>query len=176
MAEIVLFGEKWLDIQCCTNFTTAHFVAKCHTINSLQKSHLAIALFKSLPKIHDHRWGSKQRPISKLKDFKTLRCVRAPVLWPKGDKAHAELSLLYHSLHQSSCSAFRHPWIPTQGTSTSPLAAAYSGMPERGSMSGAGELPPCRLKEGHRWHYITTSGNFRDPGERWNKGILSLPL
>jgi len=53
------------------NFTAARFVAKYHTMNSSQKSHLCrlyctwdgMALFQSLPKIHDHRWESKQRPI-----------------------------------------------------------------------------------------------------------------
>jgi len=32
--------EKWFHIQGSANFTAAHFVAKCHTMDSSQKSHL----------------------------------------------------------------------------------------------------------------------------------------
>ena len=39
---------------------------------------LEIILFKSLPEIHDHRWGSEQRPISKLT---VLRCLKVLILW-----------------------------------------------------------------------------------------------
>ena len=45
MAEPTQLGpldseHKWLDIRGFTNFTSAHFVAKCYTVNSSQKSHL----------------------------------------------------------------------------------------------------------------------------------------
>jgi len=41
MAEPAKIGfldleEKWFEIQGFANFTTAHFVAKCHTVNSSQ--------------------------------------------------------------------------------------------------------------------------------------------
>ena len=45
---------------------------------------LKIAYVKSLPKFHDHRWRSEQRPIRKLK---AMRCLRTPVLWPWNDQA-----------------------------------------------------------------------------------------
>jgi len=35
-----LYSEMWLDIQGFMNFTAVHFVPKCHTVNSLQKSYL----------------------------------------------------------------------------------------------------------------------------------------
>ena len=34
-----LYSEQWLNIQGFTNFTIAHFVTKCHTVKSSQKSH-----------------------------------------------------------------------------------------------------------------------------------------
>jgi len=40
MLDKISLFEKCLDIQGCTNFTAAHFVAKCHTVNSSQKSHI----------------------------------------------------------------------------------------------------------------------------------------
>ena len=36
---ISLYSQKWIDIQGSANFTAAHFVAKCHTVNFSQKSH-----------------------------------------------------------------------------------------------------------------------------------------
>jgi len=54
-----------------------------------------ITLFWSLSKVNDRRWGSGQRPISKLK---ALRCLKVPVLSPQSDEAHAELSLIYQSV------------------------------------------------------------------------------
>jgi len=39
----------------------------------------------------------------------------SPVLWPKSEKAHAQLPLLNQSVYQSPCSVFRHSWIPTHG-------------------------------------------------------------
>ena len=52
--------EKWFDIQGSANFTAAHFVAKCHTMDDSSKiPSLPLApeiiLFRSLPKIQDHR-------------------------------------------------------------------------------------------------------------------------
>jgi len=62
---------------------------------------LLTVFFQSLPKIHDHRWGSAQRPIEKLK---ALRSLKAPVLSPWSNKAHAESRLLYQSAYQSRLS------------------------------------------------------------------------
>jgi len=60
MAEPYVAGsfvlEKWFDIQGFANFTAAHFVKKCHTVDSSQKSHLR--------RLHFRSWASKgqQRP------------------------------------------------------------------------------------------------------------------
>jgi len=63
---------------------------------------LAIALFQLLPKIHDHRWGPEQRPISKLT---ALLFLKARVVSPQSDKLtqdfvcffpiHASISLFH---------------------------------------------------------------------------------
>jgi len=65
-----------------------------------------IALFQSLPKIHDHRWGLEQRPIWKLI---ALQCLKATILWLQSNTAHAELQCLSNCItHQAmvpeSCS------------------------------------------------------------------------
>jgi len=64
--------------------------------------------FQSSPKIHDHRWGSEQRPIEKLK---ALRALKAPVLSPRSNKAHAE---------RQNCVSFTNPcinpFVPTSVT------------------------------------------------------------
>ena len=79
-----LYLEKCFDIQDFTIFAAAHFVAKCHTVNSTtQISHLRRLYlryrFQTLLNIHDHRCGSEQRLVLKLA---TLRCLKAPVLSP----------------------------------------------------------------------------------------------
>ena len=103
------------------------FITKCHTKNSSQIPHLCRLVFwqyffQSSPKIHDHRWGSEQRPIYKLK---ALRSLKAPVSSPRSNKAHAKVCLFYQHVYQSLCSDFRLSWIPPQGTWTSPPAAVY---------------------------------------------------
>jgi len=61
--------EKWIDIQDFTDFTAAHFVAKCKRREFFAKIPSLplipeIALFQLLLKIHDYyRWGSEQRLI-----------------------------------------------------------------------------------------------------------------
>jgi len=72
---------------------------------------LEITLFQTLSKIHDHRWGSEQRPIWKLT---VLRRLKTPVFWPQRDQAHAEQPSPYQSVYQPHCSAFRHSWISPQ--------------------------------------------------------------
>jgi len=60
MAEPYVAGsfvlDKWFDVQGFANFTAAHFVKKCHTVDSSQKSHLR--------RLHFRSWASKgqQRP------------------------------------------------------------------------------------------------------------------
>jgi len=55
--------------------------------------------FQSSPTIHDHRWGSEQRPIEKLK---ALRSLKEPVLSPRSSTAHAEWQ---------NCVSFTNPCI-----------------------------------------------------------------
>ena len=99
LIHLLWLEDKWFDIQGFTNFTAAHFVAKFHDVNSLQNPITATCtwtvFFQSFPEIHNHRWRSEQKLISKLT---ALRCLKAPVLWPQSDKAHAELRLLHQSL------------------------------------------------------------------------------
>ena len=61
---------------------------------------LLTVFFQSSSEIHDHRWGSEQRPILKLK---VLRSLKAPVSSPGIYKAHAELRFLYQFVYQSLC-------------------------------------------------------------------------
>ena len=61
-----LVSEKWFNIQGLTNFTAAHFVGKCHAVNSSQKRYVCrwhLGCYSFITKIHDHRWGSEQTPI-----------------------------------------------------------------------------------------------------------------
>ena len=51
--------------------------------------------------------------------------MKAPVSTPRSNNAHAELSLLYHSVYQSVCSEFPHSWISPQATWTSPPAPLH---------------------------------------------------
>ena len=48
------------------------------------------------------------------KNAKT-QCLKARVLSPKSNQAHAELRLLYQSIYQSFCSAFSHSRMPLHG-------------------------------------------------------------
>ena len=52
-----------------------------------------------------------------------LRWMKYPALSLRNDKAHAMLRLLYQSMYQYSCSAFRLSWIPPWGAWTSQPAA-----------------------------------------------------
>ena len=83
---------------------------------------LLTLFFQPSPKIYGHRWGSEQKQILKLK---ALRSLKSPVSQPLCHKAHAELRLLYQSVHRSICSDIRHSWIPFQGAWTSPPAAVF---------------------------------------------------
>ena len=92
VAGISRSKENWFDIQGFTDFTTTHFVAKCHTENALQISHLCRLFFWQYsfschPKFmimgedrNNDRFKNGQFAV-----FESFH------LWSQSDKAHAKL-------------------------------------------------------------------------------------
>ena len=99
------YSEMWLDIQGFINFTAGHFVAKFHTVNSSQNSHLCrlYSPFNHYPKFMT---TGENRKKDRFKMWQICGVWKLP--WPQSDKAHAELRLLYKSVCQHPCSAFLH--------------------------------------------------------------------
>ena len=76
---------------------------------------LEIALFQSLPKILDPKWGL----IQAIETLAALRCLKLPFC------DHKSIKLTHQSVYQSPCSAFCHTWIPLQGPWVSRPATVY---------------------------------------------------
>jgi len=86
------------------SFAPGREVSHCEHFEKIPSLPLApaIALFQSLPKVHDYRWGSSWQLCGGSND---------PVSWPQSHKTYAELRLLCQSVHEPPSSAFGHSLI-----------------------------------------------------------------
>ena len=85
-----LDSEKWFDIQGFTNFTAAHFVTRCHTVDSSQKFHLCRLQLRSYSFGHNPRFMALVM-IGTKTGFKTdsFAAFETHGLWPQSDEDHA---------------------------------------------------------------------------------------
>ena len=89
VTDDVTFRSKFCEFDSCALSRKASRHKRFAKIPSLQLIYV-IGLFRSLHKMHDHRWGSEQIMFWKLT---ALRWLNDPVLWPRKDTIHAILSL-----------------------------------------------------------------------------------
>ena len=90
--------EKWLDIQGFTNFTTAHIVAKCNAVNSLQNpTSAACTRDKTVSVINWDLWP--QVRIGAKTDLKpdSFAVLESSFVSPQSDKAHTERHFLTYT-------------------------------------------------------------------------------
>jgi len=105
---VSLYSKKCFDIQGFSNFTAAHFVAKCRAVKSSQQPHLCpctwdstncrqYPIFMAIAKNRNKDW---------LKFESFVVFVSSLYLWSRNDETHIILCLIYQCVYQSPCSAF----------------------------------------------------------------------